>query len=164
VETGAFKAMDSFLPCSGDKNNFQPRVGLAWSPRYSSGFLHTLFGDQDRTVVRLSFAEMTMMAYGNVSLDSLNFDGVNLFYSNHKRPGGIGFCTESPARCSAQYIATGKLFWSSTSDFASSEKTPRRAISMHQSIANSGEIMSLSWASQVCTASGFSESAEQTFQ
>jgi Carboxypeptidase regulatory-like domain/TonB dependent receptor-like, beta-barrel len=76
---GCLQANGIIPACSSDHNNFQPRVGLAWSPRYSSGFLHRLFGDQDRTVIRLSFAEITMMAYGNVSLDSLNFDGVNLF-------------------------------------------------------------------------------------
>ena len=28
-----------------DKNNFQPRVAVAWSPNFSSGLLHSLFGD-----------------------------------------------------------------------------------------------------------------------
>jgi hypothetical protein len=77
--SGCFQGNGIIPACSSDHNNIQPRVGIAWSPRYSSGFLHRLFGDQDRTVIRLSFAEITMMAYGNVSLDSLNFDGVNLF-------------------------------------------------------------------------------------
>jgi len=27
-----------------DKNNFQPRIAVAWSPNYSSGLLHDLFG------------------------------------------------------------------------------------------------------------------------
>ena len=77
--SGCFQGNGIIPACSSDHNNFQPRVGLAWSPHYNSGLLHTLFGDPDKTVVRLSFAEITMMAYGNVSLDSLNFDGVNLF-------------------------------------------------------------------------------------
>jgi hypothetical protein len=38
-----------------DKNNFSPRVGLAWSPSYSSGIGKTLFGDSGKTVVRLGY-------------------------------------------------------------------------------------------------------------
>jgi hypothetical protein len=64
--------------CSSDSNNFQPRVGLAWSPSFESGFLHTLFGGPGKSVVRASYAEVTELAYLNVSLDSLNFDGVTL--------------------------------------------------------------------------------------
>ena len=65
--------------CSSDHNNFQPRLGIAWSPNFGRGFLHTLFGDQNKTVIRASVAEITQLAYLNVVLDSLNFDGVNLF-------------------------------------------------------------------------------------
>src|SRR6185295_871880 len=35
-----------------DKNNFQPRVGMAWSPNFKSGFMHTIFGDAGRSVIR----------------------------------------------------------------------------------------------------------------
>jgi hypothetical protein len=40
--------------------------------------MHFLFGDQGRSVVRLSGAVVTEMAYLNIALDSLNFDGKNL--------------------------------------------------------------------------------------
>jgi hypothetical protein len=76
---GCLQANGIIPACSSDHNNFQPRLGLAYSPHFESGFWHTLFGDPGKTAIRLSFAEVTMMAYGNVSLDSLNFDGVNLF-------------------------------------------------------------------------------------
>jgi hypothetical protein len=65
--------------CGKDRNNWQPRLGVAWSPNYTSGFLHTLFGDSGKSVVRMAGAEVTEMAYLNVVLDSRNFDGVNLF-------------------------------------------------------------------------------------
>jgi Carboxypeptidase regulatory-like domain/TonB dependent receptor len=51
--------------CSSDGNNFQPRLGFTYAP-----WAKTLF--------RLSFAETTMLAYNNVVLDSLNFDGTTL--------------------------------------------------------------------------------------
>jgi hypothetical protein len=52
--------------CSSDKNNFQPRLGFTYAPR-------------DKTLIRLGFAETTMLAFNNVVLDSLNFDGTTLF-------------------------------------------------------------------------------------
>jgi hypothetical protein len=64
--------------CGQDKNNWQPRLGIAWSPNYSSGVLHKLFGDAGKSVIRASGAVVTEMAYLNVALDSLNFDGKNL--------------------------------------------------------------------------------------
>jgi hypothetical protein len=39
-----------------DKNNFQPRVAVAWSPNYSGGLLHSLFGDAGSSVLRGGFA------------------------------------------------------------------------------------------------------------
>lgn len=40
-----------------DKNNFQPRVSVAYSPG-GSGLFHSLFGDRGRSVVRAGFALM----------------------------------------------------------------------------------------------------------
>jgi hypothetical protein len=64
--------------CGADHNNFQPRLGFAWSPNYDHGILNTLFGSSGKSVVRASGAVITEMAYLNVVLDSLNFDGVSL--------------------------------------------------------------------------------------
>jgi len=51
--------------CSSDKNNWQPRLGFTYAP-------------WDKTLFRLGFAETTMLAFNNVVLDSLNFDGTTL--------------------------------------------------------------------------------------
>ena len=76
--SGCFQSNGLIPACGSDKNNWQPRLGIAWSPNYTSGFLHTLFGDSGKTVIRAAGAEVTEMAYLNVVLDSLNFDGKNL--------------------------------------------------------------------------------------
>ena len=75
---GCFQGNGIIPACSSDANNFQPRLGLAWSPNFESGFLHTVFGGQGKSVIRLSAAEVTELAYLNVVLDSLNFDGATL--------------------------------------------------------------------------------------
>ncbi len=51
--------------CSSDTNNWQPRLGFTYAPF-------------ERTLVKLAFAETTMLAFNNVVLDSLNFDGTTL--------------------------------------------------------------------------------------
>ena len=38
-----------------DKNNFGPHVSFAYSPRIEGGFLHKLFGDADKSVIRGGF-------------------------------------------------------------------------------------------------------------
>ena len=38
-----------------DKNNFSPRVGLAWSPTFESGFGRLLFGAPNKSVVRMGY-------------------------------------------------------------------------------------------------------------
>lgn len=71
---------NGLLPaCGSDHNNFQPRLGIAWSPNFESGILNKVFGAPGKSVIRMSGAEVTEMAYLNVVLDSLNFDGNNLF-------------------------------------------------------------------------------------
>lgn len=82
--------------CSKDHNNFQPRIGIAWSPHFNSGFMHSLFGDGDKSVLRFSFAEITLLAYLNISLDSLNFDGVNLLTVGSDDPAVLAFAPNRP--------------------------------------------------------------------
>jgi hypothetical protein len=78
LEAGAFKGgtvkgpngtcfqANGIIPaCSSDHNNWQPRLGFTWEIRKG-------------TLFKASAAENTMLAFNNVVLDSLNFDGVNL--------------------------------------------------------------------------------------
>ena len=51
--------------CSSDLNNFQPRLGFTYAP-------------WQKTLIHGGFAETTMLAFNNVVLDSLNFDGTTL--------------------------------------------------------------------------------------
>jgi hypothetical protein len=47
-----------------DKNNFQPRAAVSWSPDFKSGFLHKVFGDVGKSVWRSGFS-MFNDYYGN---------------------------------------------------------------------------------------------------
>src|SRR5260370_17258929 len=88
--------------CGKDHNNWQPRLGIDWSPNYDHGMLHWLFGDPGKSVVRMAGAEVTEMAYLNVVLDSRNFDGVNLF--TRFRKGNI---VASDGRTTGQQVLNG---------------------------------------------------------
>ena len=57
-----------------DKNNFQPRVALAWSPGFKSGFLSKLFGSEEQSDFRGGFA-ITNDYFGQAL--AVNFDGNN---------------------------------------------------------------------------------------
>lgn len=57
-----------------DKNNFQPRVAIAWSPNFKSGFLGKMFGTNGQSVIRGAFG-ITNDYYGQqlaVSFDLNN--------------------------------------------------------------------------------------------
>jgi hypothetical protein len=54
-----------------DKNNFQPRVAIAWSPGFRSGLLSKLFGSNHESVIRGGFG-ITNDYYGNQL--AVNFD------------------------------------------------------------------------------------------
>lgn len=57
-----------------DKNNFQPRAAVSWSPDFKSGLLHKIFGDVGKSVWRGGFS-MFNDYYGNqlaVSFDLNN--------------------------------------------------------------------------------------------
>ncbi len=67
-----------------DKNNFQPRVAVAWSPAFRSGFLGKLFGEEKQTTFRGGFA-ITNDYFGQAL--AVNFDGNNtLGFSSNQTP------------------------------------------------------------------------------
>ncbi len=68
-----------------DKNNFQPRVAAAWSPGYSKGLLHALFGDAGKSVVRGGFA-LTNDNYGQALAVDWDLNNTLGFTSNFTTP------------------------------------------------------------------------------
>lgn len=93
---GCFQANGIISACSSDNNNLQPRLGFSWSPPFEGGVLGWLFGGPSRSVLAASFAEITEMAYLNISLDSLNFDGLTLFTTTIKDPSVLAFFPNNP--------------------------------------------------------------------
>jgi len=68
-----------------DKNNFQPRIALAWSPNYSRGLLHSLFGDSGKSVLRGGFA-LTNDYYGQALAVDWDLNNTLGFTSNFTTP------------------------------------------------------------------------------
>jgi hypothetical protein len=68
-----------------DKNNFQPRVAIAWSPNYSTGLLHSLFGDAGKSVLRGGFA-LTNDYYGQALAVDFDLNNTLGFTSNYTTP------------------------------------------------------------------------------
>src|SRR4029453_4554275 len=53
-----------------DKNNWAPRIGFAWSPRFgNSGFAKTVFGENDATVIRGGYSIAYDPAFYNILLN-----------------------------------------------------------------------------------------------
>ncbi len=68
-----------------DKNNFQPRLAVAWSPNYSQGLLHALFGDSGKSVIRSGFA-LTNDYYGQALAVDWDLNNTLGFTSNYTTP------------------------------------------------------------------------------
>ncbi len=79
-----------------DKDNFQPRISVAWSPNFQSGIGAFLFGKNREGVLRGGFA-VTNDYYGQqlaVSFDAANTLG---FLSNYTTPANTFNLTTNPA-------------------------------------------------------------------
>ncbi|HET7113093.1 MAG TPA: TonB-dependent receptor, partial [Pyrinomonadaceae bacterium] len=79
-----------------DKNNFQPRVAIAWSPAFKTGFLSDVFGKDRQSTFRGGFA-ITNDYFGQAL--AVNFDGNNtLGFSSNQTPSANTYnVTTNPA-------------------------------------------------------------------
>jgi hypothetical protein len=68
-----------------DKNNFQPRIAVAWSPNYSTGLLHSLFGGGGKSVIRGGFG-LTNDYYGQALAVDWDLNNTLGFTSNYTTP------------------------------------------------------------------------------
>lgn len=80
-----------------DTNNFQPRIAVAWSPHYSGGLLHALFGDPGKSVVRSGFA-LTNDNYGEALAVDWDLNNTLGFTSNYTTPANT-YDTQPCATC-----------------------------------------------------------------
>ncbi|HEY2973514.1 MAG TPA: TonB-dependent receptor [Pyrinomonadaceae bacterium] len=89
-----------------DKNNFQPRVAVAWSPKFERGFLAKMFGRNNESQFRGGFA-ITNDQYGSAL--AVNFDLANAvgFVSNFTTSANT-FCTNNVACLAPQFTAFGQ--------------------------------------------------------
>lgn len=78
-----------------DKNNFQPRIAIAWSPAYQHGWFSELMGTERQSTFRAGFA-VTNDYFGQAL--AVNFDGNNIlgFASRQRVSGGIYNVTTNP--------------------------------------------------------------------
>jgi hypothetical protein len=79
-----------------DKNNFQPRVAVAWSPSFRSGFLGKLFGTSNQSVFRGGFA-ITNDYYGQQLAVSFDLNNTLCFSSSDTIAANTFNLTTRPA-------------------------------------------------------------------
>jgi len=82
--SSCFQANGLIPACSKDLNNFQPRLGFTYAIT-------------DKTLLRAGAAETTMLAFNNVVLDSLNFDGVTLNTATSTDPAVLAAFPNQPS-------------------------------------------------------------------
>ncbi len=86
---GCLQSNDLIPACGSDPNNWQPRVGIAWSPNFDHRVASLLFGDAGKSVIRAAAASITEMVDLNVAVNSLIFDG-NTLFTQSITPRSIG--------------------------------------------------------------------------
>ncbi|MDQ3748555.1 MAG: carboxypeptidase-like regulatory domain-containing protein, partial [Acidobacteriota bacterium] len=79
-----------------DKNNFQPRVAVAWSPNFGDGFLGTIFGKNSESVIRGGFG-ITNDYYGQQL--AVSFDLNNRLGFSSAQALAAGTCNTTTVLC-----------------------------------------------------------------
>src|SRR5258708_183528 len=84
-----------------------------------------LFGNAEKPVIGASFAEITQLAYLNVVLDSLNFDGKNLLTATIQNPAVLKFFPNAPpASAIAPFVPANPTNFGRVRPIASNLKNP----------------------------------------
>ena len=89
VPGGCLQSNGLIPACGSDNANWQPRLGIAWSPSFENGTGHWLFGDPGKSVIRAAGGRITEMADLNVTVNSRIFDG-NTLFTQSITAGSIG--------------------------------------------------------------------------
>ena len=76
-----------------DKNNFAPRIALAWSPSFSSGPLHTLLGDSGQSSIRMGAALVYDRTGGAFPITTDLHGAVGLATFLQTPPGDLNYAT-----------------------------------------------------------------------
>ena len=79
-----------------DKNNFQPRVAIAWAPSFKSGFLGRLFGTNNQSVIRSGFAVTNDFIGQQLAV---RFDLNNAVGFTSSSTSRTGFCNTTDRPC-----------------------------------------------------------------
>ena len=79
-----------------DKNNFQPRIAIAWSPAFESRPLHMLFGSEGKSSIRSGFA-MTNDYFGQALAVLFDLNNTLGFSSNTTISANTYNVTNKPA-------------------------------------------------------------------
>lgn len=74
-------------------NDFSPRMGLAYSPNFSSGLLHRLFGNQDQSSIRAGFGRYFTA-----------IEGATLSFATGDAPWGLTYVSPEPPLFEAPFI------------------------------------------------------------
>lgn len=91
---GPYHDKPGFYPW--DKNNFQPRVSIAWSPNFRSGFLGKLFGADQTSVLRGGFS-ITNDYFGQALAVNFNANNTLGFSSSQTISANTYNITTNPA-------------------------------------------------------------------
>jgi hypothetical protein len=89
VPGGCLQSNGLIPACGSDNANWQPRLGIAWSPSFENGTGHWLFGDPGKSVIRAAGGRITEMVDLNVTVNSRIFDG-NTLFTQSITAGSIG--------------------------------------------------------------------------
>jgi len=92
-----------------DKNNFQPRVAVAWSPKFESGWLSKFFGEKEQSVIRGGFA-ITNDYFGQqlaTSFDTNNKLGFSSSRDISANAYNVLDCAVSTSTCRPAPLYTG---------------------------------------------------------
>ncbi|HST10546.1 MAG TPA: carboxypeptidase-like regulatory domain-containing protein [Terriglobales bacterium] len=79
-----------------EKSDFSPRISFAYSPRPHGGWLGTLFGDSDKTVIRGGFSKV----YDRAGMQLLSTFDANA-------PGGLSATVQNPCCAATDPAGTG---------------------------------------------------------